>query len=160
MLDKRLIQHEEAGQEATTTLWALWGFRDNFCKSLSHKEFHFSFCRKVADHELPSSNHAYPQVFPKVSLGALSLSWPNCPEEKRGREKTKQKASAPASLSSQERGLFSWTLRRSLLFQTEEELWVRSRATKNHCSDERQEVGAQLSVSPLPCSQGSKTFSG
>ena len=73
-LDKRLIQHEEAGQEATTILWALWGFRDSFYKSLSHKEFHFSFCRKDADHELPSSNHAYLQVFPKVSLGALSLS--------------------------------------------------------------------------------------
>ena len=112
------------------------------------------------DHELPSSNHAYPQVFPEVSLGALSLSWPDSPEEKRGREQTKQKAGAPASLSSQEGGLFSWTLRRSLLFQTEEELWVRSRATKNLYSDERQEVGAHFSVSPLPCSRGSKAFPG
>lgn len=63
-------------------------------------------------------------------------------------EKTKWEVGASASLSSQEGGQFSQTFRSSPLFQTEEELWARSRVTKNHCCDETE--GSQCSFFCCP----------
>lgn len=98
---KGLIQHEEVGKKQPI-LWAS-GVSDNFCKAVAMRSF-ISFCREDVDHELPP-NHVYPQVFLLKSPGAPKSL--DSPEEKRGREKDKEVAGVPASISSQEGGLFS-----------------------------------------------------